>query len=135
LEVTALDRWNGKPLETTYQRAYCTRPYGKTRPAETTLGRSADLGGEDSRMVARKKLWQTTYEDAFSAPFPTSVLSLSGAPSVQPEPPDVAVTTQSAIKARSITSRSTFARSAGITLARSSSGKRTAGDPRWSADA
>jgi hypothetical protein len=46
LEVTAPDRWNGKPLETTYQRAYCTRPYGKTRPAETALGRSADLGGE-----------------------------------------------------------------------------------------
>jgi hypothetical protein len=136
VEVAVPDRWNGKTLQTTYQRAYCRQPYDKTRPTgQSALGRSADFGGEDPITAARKKLWQTTYEDAYLGQFPTSILSLSGPPSVQPEPPDVAVavTTQSTIKSRSLSSTSTLAQCAGMTLSRRSSGKKTTGDPRWKA--
>jgi hypothetical protein len=126
-------------LESSYQRSFChpscqsrlppLSPFSE-RPEDGVRSRSLDF--DDPLAPARQKIWTTTYEDAYCSPFPQSVLSLSGPVRAQPEPPAVAtaVTTQSAVKSRSIAPESPLAQTRGMTLSRGDFAKATP-DPRW----
>jgi hypothetical protein len=142
-------------LESTYQRDYC-RPHlrgtlaslGVTEPGATpqtapVKSRDASASADDPLTAARKKLWSTTYIDAYCTPHPKIVPAGVRLPFYDPVtyppglfpriPSDAAATQQpAATKSRSAKSTLPFSEYKGVTLSRGVPQVKSTPDPRWS---
>jgi hypothetical protein len=132
-------------LETTYQRDYCRAHLRGTLAAlgvtgttpQTAPVKSRDVSADDPLNTARKKLWSTTYIDAYCSPHPKIVPAGVRLPFYDPitYPPGLfprIASDAAATRSRSAKTTFPFSEYKGTTFSRGTTVATLTSDPRWS---